>query len=326
MPVGTQLAVSTDDGVAFDATVTWVYEQVGGADRVPGMVVRPRLASDPASAWWTSRVSLPDEDLIRVTRTRPVTARPRTPSKPAPVASEPDRVPAIVADLDARVTAGAGLPAAAVAASAPLDEPAVAPAAPSDEPAVAAAAPSDEPAVAAAAPSDEPAPPADEPAVAAAPPVTDASATVAMNPVDLAQLAQHSRESDPELPEAVMRRTGEHDVVDDGYETMIMASVDPAAIGLDGEVTDPGGRPVTDPGPGADPGADDAAATRELAADDVGAGDAPPGDLAATDDAAATRKLAASNDPDIAAEATDGAGGDDKPPRRGWFRRRIKRP
>jgi hypothetical protein len=273
MPVGTQLAVATDEGVAFDATVTWIYEQVGGADRGPGMIVRPRLTSDLAAAWWTERVALPDEEPVRVTRTRPVTARPRTHSKPVPVAPEPvaERSATIVADLNARVAAAAGV--------------VVAPAAP-------------------------------EPPRA------------------------------PE-PEPVIRRTGEHDVVDDGYATMIMASVDPTAIGLDAEVTDPGVTDpgVTDPGMSLHPGPghpalDDAAATTQLPA----ASAAGP----AEDDAGATTRLAASNDagtegepstqggaeaaddegaaPDPAERGTEPPGGDDRPPRRGWFRRRSKRP
>src|SRR5262249_44950456 len=31
MPVGTQIALATDDGVTFDATVTWIHEQVGSS-------------------------------------------------------------------------------------------------------------------------------------------------------------------------------------------------------------------------------------------------------------------------------------------------------
>ncbi|MBC7976402.1 MAG: hypothetical protein H7138_15635, partial [Myxococcales bacterium] len=45
MPVGTQVAIVTDDGLALDATVTWIHEQVTGSDRVPGMVIAPALAA-----------------------------------------------------------------------------------------------------------------------------------------------------------------------------------------------------------------------------------------------------------------------------------------
>src|SRR6185503_19484391 len=73
MPVGTQVAIATDDGVAFDATVAWIYEQVTGTDRAPGMVVIPELGADAAAAWWRSRVALPEDDA----------PRPRRPSRPS---------------------------------------------------------------------------------------------------------------------------------------------------------------------------------------------------------------------------------------------------
>src|SRR3954470_1653124 len=37
MPVGTKIAVVTDDGVAFDAIVNAIHEQTGGTDKPPGM-------------------------------------------------------------------------------------------------------------------------------------------------------------------------------------------------------------------------------------------------------------------------------------------------
>jgi hypothetical protein len=119
MPVGTPVSLTTDDGLTIDATVTWVYEQVAGSERTPGMIVVPALAADPAAAWWTARIALPDDDSprTRAPRARPVTVRPRsqtlqtvptvpTPLPGGPVASE---LPTIVADLDARVAAAAGL-------------------------------------------------------------------------------------------------------------------------------------------------------------------------------------------------------------------------
>jgi hypothetical protein len=124
MPVGSEIAVAADDGTAFDAVVTAVYEHVAGSDRTPGMTVAPALAAEATSAWWTARVSLPDDDALRPRtatgsgRSRPPTVRPRshtTPTPPPPLqagaATEPttDEVPTIIADLDARVTAAAGL-------------------------------------------------------------------------------------------------------------------------------------------------------------------------------------------------------------------------
>ncbi len=60
MPVGTQIAIITDDTVALDATVVEIREQVAGSDRPPGMVVKPKLAGDAAKAWWKARVIAAD--------------------------------------------------------------------------------------------------------------------------------------------------------------------------------------------------------------------------------------------------------------------------
>jgi len=113
MPVGSEIAIITDDAVSFGVTVTWVHEQVAGADRTPGMIVAPRLASEPAAAWWHARVVLPDDDVARPTlpRTRPVTVRPRSHTQPTPPSQAPaEQLPTIIADLEARI-AGANKPA-----------------------------------------------------------------------------------------------------------------------------------------------------------------------------------------------------------------------
>jgi hypothetical protein len=199
MPVGTALAIVTDDGLALEATVTWIHEQVAGAERAPGMLVTPVLTADTAAAWWRERVMLPDDDQPRPrpSRSRPVTLRPRSNterSKPTtdrspppehvitdevptmmtapPIASAADGDgPTIVADLAARVAAAAGL--------------------------------------------DLPRPALDSVEINERP-------TVAMPALDQSRLAQ-----------ATMRSTGQHDVVDDGKPTMIMEAIDPATLGLD---------------------------------------------------------------------------------------------
>ncbi|HSD88803.1 MAG TPA: hypothetical protein VLB44_14850 [Kofleriaceae bacterium] len=61
MPVGTPIGIATDDGVLLEALVTEVHEQVGGSERAPGMLVKPKLDADAAQKWWTSRVDLPQE-------------------------------------------------------------------------------------------------------------------------------------------------------------------------------------------------------------------------------------------------------------------------
>ena len=55
MPVGSRIAIATDDGVTIEAVVTAVHEQVGGSDQPPGMRVAPELAG-AAAAWWSERI------------------------------------------------------------------------------------------------------------------------------------------------------------------------------------------------------------------------------------------------------------------------------
>jgi hypothetical protein len=88
MPVGAQIAIAAEDGVAFEAIVTAIHEQIAGSDRTPGMIVAPALGHAAATAWWTARVTLPDDEVLRrlpVTaggRTRPPTVRPRSHDDP----------------------------------------------------------------------------------------------------------------------------------------------------------------------------------------------------------------------------------------------------
>ncbi|HEU4729856.1 MAG TPA: hypothetical protein VFT22_18295 [Kofleriaceae bacterium] len=200
MPVGTHVVIATDDGVAIDATVTWVHEQVAGESRPPGMIVAPALAGDQAAAWWAARVTLPDEPpRSRTPRARPLTARPRakTLSTPPPSGPATEDVPTIIADLDARVTAAAGL----------------GPRADSDH---------------------------------------SELRTAVMNAVEQAQLEAQSASPGGE---PAMRSTGEHLVIDDGHQTMLMAAIDPGAA--EGEPGDAGeaGPDDRDPaGDGARPG------------------------------------------------------------------------
>jgi hypothetical protein len=116
MPVGTPVAIATDDGAGFEATVIEIHEQVGGSERPPGMTVAPALATEAAEAWWRARITLGDDGGRRpraVTaggRTRPPTVRPRSHTTPAPPArGATAETPAIAADLDARVAAAAGV-------------------------------------------------------------------------------------------------------------------------------------------------------------------------------------------------------------------------
>jgi hypothetical protein len=59
MPVGTHVAIATDDGVAIEAVVAEIHEQIGGATHTPGMLVKPALEGAGAD-WWKARISAPD--------------------------------------------------------------------------------------------------------------------------------------------------------------------------------------------------------------------------------------------------------------------------
>jgi hypothetical protein len=60
LPVGTAIAIATDDGLSFDAIVTQVREVASG-ERQPGMLLQPKLEG-AAAAWWKERVTLPELD------------------------------------------------------------------------------------------------------------------------------------------------------------------------------------------------------------------------------------------------------------------------
>ena len=74
MPVGTQIAIATDDGVQIDAVVAEIHEQVAGAPQTPGMLVQPTLAG-AAAEWWKARVELPAEPPAPDLRTTDPTVR-----------------------------------------------------------------------------------------------------------------------------------------------------------------------------------------------------------------------------------------------------------
>ena len=57
MPVGTTIGIATDEGVLLEAMVAEVHEQVGGSERAPGMMVKPKLDADAARTWWKQRVT-----------------------------------------------------------------------------------------------------------------------------------------------------------------------------------------------------------------------------------------------------------------------------
>lgn len=172
MPVGTALAIATDDGLVFDAVVEAIHEQVGGSDRAPGMRVKPVFATDQLAGWWAKH------------------AEPEV-ATPAPAADEPKPVTVVR-------PRSATIPEPVVAAEATTLRGSI--------------------------------PTPDEP-LTTTPPARGGSATTVMNAIDQDLLAQLSKEDGG--VEALTRRTGEHEVVDDGMRTSVMDAVDPAALGLD---------------------------------------------------------------------------------------------
>jgi len=197
MPVGTLIQISTDEGVALEATVTGVHEQTGGSDKAPGMTVAPKLADEATESWWRARVAYPEEATAApaVATGRPpsnVTVRPRTHTTPEPIPGMPDAEPADgttiampVLDPDPEPT---------------LRDISMSPVVPDPEPTV----------------RDE---------------VPVAKPTTVMNAVDQELLESLSRPSG-EI-EQLTRSTGEHEIIDDGKRTTIMEAIDPAALGLD---------------------------------------------------------------------------------------------
>jgi hypothetical protein len=206
MPVGTTIAIATDEGHNLEAIVTAIHEQVGGSDKHPGMTVKPKLEGAIAT-WWKERVALPDEEPA-APRTKSVTVRPRTNT--------------VVEDAPAGAAAPPA-PPASPKTTAPL--PVVAPAV---DPAMAAA-------LAAASQT-----------VAQTQAIEDAGGrTIVMPAVDADTIEKLSRTSSEEIPVArisdvmaaaqvnTARITGENEVVDDGKKTTMMDAVDLSALGLD---------------------------------------------------------------------------------------------
>jgi hypothetical protein len=202
MPVGTLVAISTDEGVTLEATVTQIHEQVGGSERVPGMTVKPQLGGEAALGWWKARVALPETDAHDdqpPSRSRPVTVRPRSHTVPQAVPEKPvEQVKE--APLSTEVTSTKEL-------SVYVAEQPVAP------------------------PPEPVAVPQYEAHAEHRKEKIDDKRTTVMEAVDQEMLAKLTQ-SEGEV-ERLTRSTGEHAVIDDGLRTTVMDAVDPAALGLD---------------------------------------------------------------------------------------------
>lgn len=271
MPVGTEIAITTDDGVTLSAYVLLIHEQVGGSDRTPGMMVRPALADDTARTWWSARVTLPDN---QSTRPKPVTLRPRpktVETAPAAPSSTPPAPPPAeeprVSSGRAKTVLGVG-PTTITADEPPATErtsradssgllhttDAVGSTTPTltsgsvqtitaDEPSARERATrvdssgllhsiEVDPSLVTAAPVARAAPL--EPARSASGEIGGSpndARTKMMPAVDQELLEQLAR--DPDELDKLTRTSGEHTVVDDGQRTTVMDAVDPSTLGLD---------------------------------------------------------------------------------------------
>ncbi|MDX2091493.1 MAG: hypothetical protein SFX73_26770 [Kofleriaceae bacterium] len=245
MPVGTSIAIATDEGLTLEATVTRVHEQVGGATIAPGMQVAPKLEGDEIVAWWEARVASTKAaeeaaaaavaerapvandahvPVIIVPSASPAPSTPSAspaPSTPPPAGHAPPREPAVVAaEAAARPDRVTVRPRSHTVPTPP----------PAGAVADAAEWASDlGKAAAAVAAAMAPAPPQVHPSM-------DHGATTVMQAVDPAALGleeggvvRDSSQMDATLP---------HSIVDDGKMTTVMSAVDPAALGL--EVTESG--------------------------------------------------------------------------------------
>lgn len=85
MPVGSQVLLATDEGLAIPVVVVRVHEQVAGAEMPPGMRVQATGLEGAAAGWWRELVSredpqIPELEVAPMGRPRPL----EPPPMPAP--------------------------------------------------------------------------------------------------------------------------------------------------------------------------------------------------------------------------------------------------
>ncbi len=119
MPVGTALRIETDAGLAFDAQVVRVQEQVAGAEHSPGMRIRVGEVDETVAAWWAPLVDSADPELPEpaeaTTAAAPAGGVPKPPEPPeqiddavtAPNGAEPRRT-AVMDAVEIRAAIEAG--------------------------------------------------------------------------------------------------------------------------------------------------------------------------------------------------------------------------
>lgn len=93
MPVGSQVVLATDDGLAIPVVVVRVHEQVAGAEMPPGMRVQASDLDGPAASWWRDLVSredpqIPEREVAPMRRAKPLEPPPMPSAPPAEVVEE----------------------------------------------------------------------------------------------------------------------------------------------------------------------------------------------------------------------------------------------
>ena len=89
MPVGSQVVLATDEGLAIPVVVVRVHEQVAGAEMPPGMRVQAAGLDGAAAGWWRDLVSrddpqIPEAEVAPMRRAKPLEPPPMPIEAPAP--------------------------------------------------------------------------------------------------------------------------------------------------------------------------------------------------------------------------------------------------
>jgi hypothetical protein len=93
MPVGSQVMLATDEGLAIQVVVVRVHEQVAGAEMPPGMRVQASGLDGAAASWWQGLVSrddpqIPEQEVAPMRRAKPLEPPPMPSAPPAEVVAE----------------------------------------------------------------------------------------------------------------------------------------------------------------------------------------------------------------------------------------------
>lgn len=100
MPVGSQVVLATDDGLAIPVVVVRVHEQVAGAEMPPGMRVQASDLDGAAASWWRDLVSrddpqIPEQEVAPMRRAKPLEPPPMPSAPPAEQTDQTQKMPPV---------------------------------------------------------------------------------------------------------------------------------------------------------------------------------------------------------------------------------------